>query len=101
MKIRSNGKLHDLAVEASFYFGISEVLRDHNIPCIDQCLRELYDGDARKMFKFGHENWGKQVISFWDERSEYFAIGSAKEIEKILKQELKEIEKEEESKDEE
>lgn len=96
MNITSNKKLHDLAVEASFYVSIDELLEDHKIPCIGQCLNELYDGDARKMFEFGHKYWGRRVISFWDESFEYFAIGSTKEIAKILKQELKKIEEEEE-----
>ena len=47
------------------------------------------------MFEFGHKHWGKQVTAFWDEQREYFAVGSAKEITKILKRELKEIEEEE------
>ena len=99
MKIRSNAKLSKIAEDLSFYVSIDELLEGHKIPCIGQCLNELYDGDARKMFEFGHKHWGKQVISFWDEHSEYFAIGSAKEIAKIMKRELKEIE--EESEDEE
>lgn len=101
MRITSNRKLSDIAKDLAFYVSIDTLLEDHKIPCIGQCLNELYSGDARRMFEFGHKHWGKQAVSFWDDHFEYFAIGSAKEIAKILKQELKEIEKEEESEDEE
>ena len=94
MKITSNKKLSNLAGELSDTIGVEDLLKDHGIDCISQCLTELYDGDARNMFEFGHKYWGKSVISFYDDQFSYFAVGNAKEIEKILKQELKEIEKE-------
>lgn len=95
MKLIWNKKLSNIARELTVYSDITELLLEHKIPCISQCMSEFYADDDRKMFEFGHKYWNKQVISFWSDNFSYYAIGSVKEIEKILKKELKEIDKEE------
>lgn len=91
MKIRNDASLSRLATKLSIYVGIDDLLEKHKISCIAQCNNEFYGGDEMKMFKFGHENWSKNIVAFWDDDFSYYAVGSVKEIQKILRQELQEI----------
>ena len=95
MKIRNSDPLSELARALCVYVSVDELLTDHGISCISQCHDEIYDGDCRKMFEFGHKYWGKAVTAFYDDQYNYFAVGSVKQMRKILEQELKEIEAEE------
>jgi hypothetical protein len=94
MKIINSKPLSVLAEKLCTYISIDELLTDHGIPCIAQCHAEVYDGDCRRMFEFGHKYWKKTIIAFYDNEFNYFAIGSKKQIQKILMQEIKEIEAE-------
>jgi len=94
MKTLSNKKLSVLAEALSIWVSVDEILTSHKIPCVAQCLNEIYRNDCMKLFEFGHKHWGKRVVSFNDSQYVYYAVGAAKQIQKILEQEIEDIEKE-------
>lgn len=92
MRLKISRALNRLAEELAADISIDELLRSHGIPCINLCYTELYDGDDKKAFKFGHEHWGKTVVKILDGHDFfYYAVASEAKIKAILKKELKEI----------
>lgn len=93
MKLKTSRKLNSLAEELAMDVCIDELLTSHKIPCISLCYTELYDGDDKKAFKFGHEHWGKTVIKIMNGHDFfYYAVASEAKIKAILQKELEEIE---------
>jgi hypothetical protein len=89
--LRDNKELSDLASKVSGYISIDDLLKGHKIPCLAQSLGEVNYSEDRKMFEFGYRHWGKRVISFYDDEYIYYAIGSFKDILRILEGKYKEI----------
>ena len=91
MRIKNNPQISILAERLSTYNDIENVLESQGIPCLVLCRDELYDGDDKKAFKFGHDYWGKTIVCFWDDDFNYYAVGSSRKITEILKEEIAEI----------
>lgn len=97
MRFKSSKKLNKLAEELAMDVGIDELLNSHKIPCIHLCYTELYDGDDKKAFEFGHKYWGKTVVKIIDGHDFfYYAVGSETKIKDIFEKELKDINAEDE-----
>lgn len=95
MKLKSAPSLSQLANKLCVYCSIDDFLKQKGIPCVCQDRSDFYEGDDKKLFKFGHDHWGKTVIAFWDDDYfNYYAVGDIKTIRNILKQELEDCEKE-------
>lgn len=96
MRIKTSRKLNKLAEELAIEFSIDQLLKNNGIPCISLCYTELYDGDDKKAFKFGHEHWGKTVIKIWDSHDFfYYAVAPEIKIQTILEKELEALEADE------
>jgi len=96
MKLKENNKLSRLSQEIGCDSDVLSVLKYNKIPCISLCANEIYDGDDKLAFAFGHKHWNKMVTKFWDDEFYYYAVGTTKQLTKILKKELEAIREEQE-----
>ena len=95
MRLKISRKLNKLAEELAVDVGINELLNSNGIPCIHLCYTELYDGDDKRAFKFGHEHWGKTVMKIIDGHDFfYYAVAPEAKIKAVLEKELKNLEAE-------